>query len=204
MQKFSVIIPAHNDAGHIRKALESVRSQVLKCCDLELIVICDSCEDDTEAIAREYGAITKNVSYHRDGLSRNAGIEMASGDWILFMDSDDWWLHEYVLDQLNRLTFIMDFDVLAFGFIWKHVGITGPEREDGSLWPNVWSKLWYRKAIGDTRFSDEWSVSDLGFTRAMLGKKLRVAKWNQPLYYYNYMRPGSISEIEARKKGAER
>ena len=54
--RFSVIIPAHNAAGHIRKALDSVRSQTFR--DYELIVVCDSCTDDTQEIAEEYGART--------------------------------------------------------------------------------------------------------------------------------------------------
>ena len=50
--KFSIIIPAYNSAGYIRKALDSVKAQ--SCKDYELIVVCDSCGDDTEQIAKEY------------------------------------------------------------------------------------------------------------------------------------------------------
>ena len=97
--RFSVIIPAHNAAGHIRKALDSVRSQTFR--DYELIVVCDSCTDGTQQIAREYGARTETVEYHADGMTRNRGLELAQGEWILFMDDDDWWLHEYVLEMLD-------------------------------------------------------------------------------------------------------
>ena len=98
--RFSVIIPAYNASGHIRKALYSIKAQTFT--DYELIVVCDSCTDDTEQIAKEYGARTEAVSFHADGMTRNRGIELARGDYVLFMDDDDWWLHEYVLQQLSE------------------------------------------------------------------------------------------------------
>ena len=109
--KFSIIIPAHNSAGYIQNALDSVAEQTFE--DYELIVVCDSCTDNTEEIAKEYGARTVTVDYHCDGLTRNKGIEMAQGEWVLFIDDDDWWLHEFVLDQLNsRIS--NDIDILCF------------------------------------------------------------------------------------------
>ena len=63
--KFSIIIPAHNAADHIRNALESVAEQTFE--DYETIVVCDSCTDDTEEIAKGYGAKTVAVGYHGTG-----------------------------------------------------------------------------------------------------------------------------------------
>ena len=200
MPKFSVIIPAHNDASRIQKALDSVRSQSYT--DYELIVVCDACTDDTAQVARMYTNNVLEVNYNRDGLSRNAGLDIATGEWILFMDSDDWWLHEFVLEELAGEIALGDFDILAFGFIWKGVGMTRPMRNGNMLWPNVWSKLWKRSFIGYTRFSDVYSISDLGFTQAMLGKNPKLATWDMPFYYYNYMRPGSITERDSRKGDA--
>lgn len=99
--KFSIIIPAYNSAGYIRKALDSIQIQSFT--DYELIVVCDSCTDDTRAIAEEYGAKVEEVDCHCDGGTRNRGLDIAQGEWILFMDDDDWWLHEYVLEQLAVL-----------------------------------------------------------------------------------------------------
>ena len=96
--KFSIIIPAYNAEDRIRKVLDSVVQQTYK--DYELIVVCDSCKDKTEEIAKEYGAKTFAVNFHNDGSSRNSGLDNAKGDWVLFLDDDDWWLHEFVLQQL--------------------------------------------------------------------------------------------------------
>ena len=194
--KFSVIIPAYNAEKHIRTALESIRKQQFD--DYELIVVCDSCEDRTEEIAKAYGARTARVEYHRDGLTRNKGLDMAKGDYILFMDDDDHWLHEYVLTMLNDyVSQVPDMDIIAFGFIWSGLGYARPLHDGNVLWPAVWNKCYKRSFIGETRFSDEWSVSDLGFTQTLLAKNPRLAVWDMPLYYYDYMRPGSITYLDS-------
>ena len=191
--KFSIIIPAHNAADHIRNALESVAEQTFE--DYETIVVCDSCTDDTEEIAKGYGAKTVAVSYHADGLTRNKGLEMAQGDWIMFMDDDDWWLHEFVLEQLNsRLT--DDIDILCFSFIFRGVKYATPRGNGGNnYWPACWCKVYRREAIGASRFSPSTTGdADVQFFVQMFTKGLRVAEWDMPMYYYNYYRKGSISE----------
>ena len=184
--KFSIIIPAHNSELFIRKALESVRIQTFK--DYELIVICDSCTDNTEAVAREYGATTYTANFHRDGLARNAGIDHASGDWLLFMDDDDWWIHECVLELLVGKVGKQNEDILRFSFIWKGRGYAGC----GDYYA-VWNKCWRRSFVGKTRFSDVENWSDVDFHRAMMAKQPKIIDWDMPLYYYNFMREGSIS-----------
>ena len=188
--RFSIIIPAHNAAEHIQNALDSVIEQTFT--DYELIVVCDSCTDDTEQIAQEYGARTVAVEYHCDGPTRNRGIDLATGDWILFMDDDDWWLHEYVLEQINsKLTDAID--VLAFSFIWRGVKYASPRSNAGTLYPSVWNKCWRRSFIGSTRFPNVYSISDSYFHSEMMEKNPRIQTWDMPMYYYNYLRPGSIS-----------
>lgn len=190
--KFSIIIPAHNASGHIRKGLDSIKSQTFT--DYELIVVCDSCTDDTEQIAKEYGARTEAVSFHGDGPTRNRGIELATGDWVLFMDDDDWWMHEYVLQQLaDQLRDYMD--ILCFSFIFRHLGYAAPVRKcNGQHWIACWCKCYKRTAIGDARFSDiKDGSADVQFFNQMFGKGLRIYDWDMPLYYYNYWREDSIS-----------
>ena len=190
--KFSVIVPAHNSAGYIRRALDSITAQSFK--DYELIVVCDSCTDNTEQIAKEYGARTEAVSFHADGLTRNRGIELARGDWVLFMDDDDWWLHEFVLQQLaDRLR--EDMDVLCFSFIFKGIKYAGPLGNGGRHWPACWNKCYKRAAIGGSRFSDVTDgTADVQFFVEMFSKGLSIWDWDMPLYYYNYFREGSISQ----------
>lgn len=197
--KFSIIIPAYNSAGHIRKALDSIKSQTFT--DYELIVVCDSCTDDTEEVAKEYGAKTEAVSYHCDGLTRNRGMELATGDWLLFMDDDDWWLHEYVLQQLSdKIDQNPGADIIAFSFIFRHIGYAKPIRKiNGQHWIACWSKCYRREAIEYSRFSSETDGSaDVQFYLQMFFRGLRVVDWDMPLYYYNYWRDDSISETKTK------
>ena len=182
--KFSIIIPAHNSESYIHKALQSIESQTFK--DYELIVVCDSCTDGTKSIAESYGAKTIDVNFHNDGLTRNTGIDNATGDWILFMDDDDWWLHEFVLEQLAEKVGKENEDILCFSFVWKDVKYCSPLSLNGTLYPAVWNKCWKREFIGNTRFPHVYSISDYYFHTEMMKKNPKLVIWDMPLYYYNY------------------
>ena len=197
---FSMIVPAHNAAEYMRKGIKSIRKQKFE--DYELIIVCDACEDRTEHIARFYGDVVITTDFGRDGLARNAGIDAASGKWLLFMDDDDWLLHEYVFTQLHEALSRVEVDVLAFSFIWRNVGYTRQVPYDVKY--AVWNKAWRREFVGETRFPAVESVSDVGFTDAVMAKHPRVSFWDMPMYYYNYLRPGSISWQEEKRKELER
>ena len=189
-KRFSIIIPAYNAEKHISNALESIKEQSFK--DYELIVVCDSCRDKTAQMARDAGAIVEEVEYGNDGLTRSRGLDLASGEWVLFMDDDDWWLHEFVLEQINsRLS--DDIDILAFSFILSGLKYADPYGNGGNLWPAVWNKCWRRSFIGDTRFPNVHAISDAYFHGKMMEKGPRIKAWDMPMYFYNYLRPGSIS-----------
>jgi len=193
MPRFSIIIPAYNAEDRIRKALDSIRDQSFK--DYELIVVCDSCKDKTAEIARLYGAKVFEAEYHNDGLSRDRGLDEATGKWILFMDDDDWWLHEFVLGQIDeKLREHNDkMDVLCFSFIFKGWKYAKPNGNRGGHFCAVWNKCWKRSVIGNTRFPNIPCSSDLHFHREMFAKGLQIIDWDMPIYYYNYLRPGSIT-----------
>ena len=181
---FSVIVPAHNAADRIRKGLNSIKRQTFT--DYELIIICDDCQDDTAKIALGYADCVRVVDLHSCGKSRNAGLDEARGQWILFMDDDDWWMHDHVLADLDKR--LGSEDVLRFGFVWKGEGYKKP-----GPWIAVWNKCWRRSFIGATRFSSVKWWSDVDFNRLMMDKNPRIVDWDEPLYYYNFMREGSIS-----------
>ena len=99
MSKYSIIVPCHNAVRYMRKCLDSIRCQSVD--DYELIVVCDSCTDDTWKIAAEYANIVIQTDHKNDGLARQAGLDHASGEWVLFLDDDDYWLHDQVLTILE-------------------------------------------------------------------------------------------------------
>ena len=190
--RFSVIIPAYQAQNHIWKSLDSIASQTFR--DFELIVVCDRCTDDTKKIAEFYLAKTLEVDFGRDGLTRNAGLDIAQGEYVLFCDDDDWFLHEFAFSMIDqKLKEENDPELLIYSFIWKGCGVTKPLNRFNEPYIAVWCKAWRRDWIGDTRFSGVYSVSDLDFHKAMMKKPHRTVLYDTPLYYYNYLREGSIS-----------
>ena len=96
--KFSVIIPAYNSAATLRKAVESVIDQSWPA--HEIIIIDDGSTDSTLQIAREFGDKTRVIHQSNAGVSvaRNRGADVATGDWLAFLDADDW----YYPDRLRK------------------------------------------------------------------------------------------------------
>ena len=83
----SVIIAAKNASKYIKEAIESVKKQNVV--DMEIIVVCDSCSDNTKQIAEDLGCKTIAVNFSHIGKTRNAGLKEAKGEYILYVDSDD-------------------------------------------------------------------------------------------------------------------
>lgn len=193
---FSVIVPTHNGADRIRKALDSVKEQTFT--DYELIIVCDACTDGTEKVAEEYTDKVIRTECRRDGLARNVGLDAAHGEWILFLDDDDWYLHEYVFQMLSEVVGRQGEDILDFSFIWKGKGYTKPET--GNQYVMAWCRCWKREFIGKIRFNGIEYHSDNYFFKKLMHKKPRIVFWNTPLYYYNYMRKGSLTDRWKKKE----
>lgn len=195
--KYSIIVPAHNSAGFIQKCLNSIEDQVFDRSMYELIVVCDRCTDDTYKVAMQHADKVVTADWGSDG-SRQEGIDVASGEWILFLDDDDWFLHEYALALIDA-ELSDKIDVLCYGFIFKGVGYAAPIRivnGTESLWPAVWCKCYRREFIKDIRFNNiiptpDGNAADIDWTRRVFEKIPIFRTLNQPLYYYNYLRPGS-------------
>lgn len=89
--RFSVIIPAFNAAATLARAIESVRTQSWPA--HEIIVVDDGSTDATAEIARQFGEAVRLIQQENSGVSvaRNAGAAAATGNWLAFLDADDWY-----------------------------------------------------------------------------------------------------------------
>ncbi len=98
----SVIIPAYKVASFIRETLDSVLGQTFS--DYEIIVINDG-SPDTEELEKRLEAYTDLITYIQQpnqgaGAARNAGLRIARGEFVAFLDGDDLWLPEFLTEQL--------------------------------------------------------------------------------------------------------
>jgi glycosyltransferase involved in cell wall biosynthesis len=101
MPKVSVIIPTYNREKYVVKAIDSVLSQRFE--DYEIIVVDDGSTDNTKEIANKYKNRIKYIYQDNSGVSaaRNTGIKLAKGEWLAFLDSDDEWMPDYLLTQIE-------------------------------------------------------------------------------------------------------
>lgn len=199
--RFSVIVPTHNGADRLPESLGSVTCQTFK--DYELIVVCDACTDKSGEVAEKYGATVLYVDYKRDGLTRNAGIDQATGEWVLFLDDDDHFLHEYCFEKLNEIISRLENekpDAIDFSFIWKGIGYCVPSPRKAYVM--MWARAWRRSFIGNKRMDDTQYGADNRFFNGMIydNQDAKVYYWDFPMYYYNYMRKGSLSQMHSNAK----
>ena len=116
---FSVIIPVYNVASYLTECLDSVLSQSYR--NFEVILVDDGSTDSGGSICDEYAQKDRRIHVihqNNSGLSaaRNVGIALAVGDYILFLDSDDYWRDHSVLSILANRLEVRRAQVLSYNF----------------------------------------------------------------------------------------
>ena len=142
MTKISIIVPIYNTENHLRKCLESLVNQTLE--EIEIILVNDASPDDSNVIMEEYQQkypdrvkciyFKKNMS---QGGARNKGIKIASGEYIMFVDSDDW-IHTTMCEKLYNKAAGKDYDIVGCDF-YKVNESTGKKR---------WNSLYFKQQVG--------------------------------------------------------
>ncbi len=117
--KFSIIVPAYNVAQYIEECVESILKQDYD--TYEVIIIDDGSTDETSKIIDKIAGKSERVKViHQENCgassARNMGIENASGDYILFLDGDDFWSSKNFLSSLKKLLFADEKDVVIFSY----------------------------------------------------------------------------------------
>ncbi len=122
-KEVSVVIPVYNRAWSIKKAVDSVLCQSHPA--REIIVVDDGSTDETARLLQEYEDKIAVISHRKNlGVSaaRNTGIRAASGRWIAFLDSDDCWMKDKLLHQVDYLARHPFLEVLQCDEIWIRNG----------------------------------------------------------------------------------
>ncbi len=221
MDKISVIMPAYGVEKYIAKSIESVLNQTYK--NLELIVVDDESPDNAGKIADEYAAKDDRVKviHKKNGgvaSARNAALDIASGEYIAFIDSDDFAdIHQY--EVLYNLIKKHDADI-AFCELQRFFDGDDPEKELVDVREEVidtaeaFKRMLTNECVGnyinikmfkselwkDVRFPEGCTYEDVATLYKVVGKVQKVAYTNEKLYFYLVGRPGAITASFSEKK----
>lgn len=208
----SVIVPIYNVEKYLKRCIDSIVNQSYK--NLEIILVDDGSPDKCPCICDEYSkedSRIKVVHKENGGLSdaRNAGLNVASGKYILFIDSDDW-IHCDMIKVLYNAIVDEDADIAECKSIKtsefveevydnNEISITSFTTveallsliKEKPLKQTVWDKLYRREVIENVPFEKGKYHEDEFFTYQVFGNSKKVVFCDRVFYYY-FQREDSI------------
>jgi glycosyltransferase involved in cell wall biosynthesis len=132
----SVIIPVYNVEAYVGQTLESVFDTTARAEDFEVVVVNDGTQDGSMSIVRQFANRPNMtiIEQENQGLSatRMNGLAVAKGDYVWFVDSDDWLVEDGVGKVLRLLENRKEAEVLMFPVIWINI-TTSSKRQDYSI-----------------------------------------------------------------------
>ena len=186
----SVVIPVYNVSCYLTQCLESVISQTYR--RLEIILVDDGSTDGSGSICDQYAKRDDRICVNHienRGLAsaRNIGLEKAGGEYISFLDSDDW-AEPHLIEVLLRAALLSDSDIVCAGYCFEYIGKTVhtstakkgsrtcrgkdilavfTEGRPGNV---VWNKLYRADVFKDIRFPDGHNYEDAAIIWKLMKK----------------------------------
>lgn len=225
MPKISVIIPVYNVEKYLARCLDSLINQTFE--DIEIICINDGSTDSSLSILKEYASKDKriiviNQENQKQGAARNRGVEKSCGEFITFIDSDDWVDLDY-LEKLHSAIIKHEADV--------SISCVSKERANGSKyyflnnkkekfikdtsniineliilnkWYVVWGKLYKRSVIENLRFIEHTYYEDIRYL-VQAGVNIKsVVKVPKVSYHYFANDASTVRSKPSPKKTKDR
>ena len=214
----SVIIPIFNTDKYLNECAESVLNQTYT--NIEVFLIDDGSTDNSPSICDGFAKKDDRVHviHKQNGgqsSARNVGLNQASGDYISFIDSDDWVKPDMYSTLINQIQLydadiavcsqyfymggnfttssICTDDTLAFSKKEEfYASLIGPKP---SLRFELWNKLIKREIISEIRFKEGQVYEELFFDRMIFSRANIVVYVDKPLYVYRQSRPGNTNSI---------
>ena len=212
--RLSIIIPVYNAEDYLDRCLHSILEQEFS--SYEVILVDDGSSDASPLICDRYSSTDprfRTVHKPNGGVSsaRNMGLELAKGEYIMFLDSDDTLLPLGLDDIMGAVT---GEDMVVAGYATfidnvpvktvkpkktkTYKGADYPEffqhnvRRNCEMLDAPWAKLFKRKVIGNIRFCEELSYAeDKLFVFEVMARCSSILAFSEAIYGY-YMRPGSL------------
>ena len=197
--KVSIIVPMYNTEKQIARCLETLANQTLK--DIEIIVVNDGSTDDSKKIVFEYMNRYSNIVYlekKNGGLSdaRNYGMRFAKGEYIAFVDSDDF-VDYTMYEKMYNKAIEKNADYVECDFYWsyhlsknnwknkKDIGFRYNNKKEMMVYGRVfaWNKLIKRDIIKE-QFPVGLLYEDVEFFYKLISEIKTFAFVEEPLYFY--------------------
>lgn len=205
---FSIIVPVYNVEKYLDKCLASISEQTFK--EFECIVVDDGSPDNSNDIIDRY--VNKDQRFkviHQKNMgisaARNAGLAIAQGDYVAFVDSDDYISNEY-LEKFALKIANTDADIVICGFIevlkdsQKTVCFEAPSTEVikqnilADIWPSYpWNKCYKKYLFENIRFPVGKIFEDLLTIPEVCLNAHKIVCIPEKLYYYNRQNLNSIT-----------
>ena len=209
MPKVSVIVPIYNVEKYLEKCINSSLSQTLE--DIQIILVNDGSKDNSGNIAKEYEKNNKDrviyVEKENGGLSdaRNYGLKYATGDFIAFLDSDDY-IEKNAYEKMYNKAIEENADYVECDFLWEfpnkiRVDKQYPYKNKKEMLSFVrvvaWNKLIKRQLITDNNleFPKGLRYEDVEFTYKLIPFINKFAYVDKPFIHY-VQREGSIANVQ--------
>lgn len=188
----SIIIPVYNLEHHIFPIIDTLMHQNLGGYSVEVLFVLNNCTDHSEDVIRKSG-IDCGILYCEKqgcGCARNVGIDVAKGQYIWFMDGDDWLLSDTAIRDVLDKAYEEDLNILWIPF--------ASDLYRQNYYSMVWQYLLKKDFIAEFRFPDYQPAEDDAYMREVLTKAgkntynyMDLPRMDRPLYFYNYLREGS-------------
>ena len=218
----SVIVPVYNVELFLADCLESIIHQTLQ--NIEIIAINDGSTDKSPEILEQYAQKDKRIkviSQENKGLSvaRNVGLKQAQGEFISFVDSDDW-IDSTFLEKLYQAAMAQKADIACCGFYWygsqgkvtwiyecpeTNTPLTLKEKIDKFTIP-VWNKIYKREKLLENNlfFREGARFEDLYWTPNVMEKLGKGVGIRGVYYHYRYNLTAITKAEESVEKQNER
>ena len=212
----TIILPVYNTGKYLSRCLDSVLGQTFK--DFELLAIDDGSSDGSASILDEYASdeprmrVIHLLKNHGVPYARNLAMDEAKGQYIYFMDSDDWIDPDYLAEMMSHArrtgqnvvingNWYLEYDDPTkrahcgrFGFVKEEAGYYPPVLVQANFFPVVWARLYKLSYLRDKKIRSpllKGGVEDNYFTALAEILQDRSYIFNGPFYHY-YQREGSL------------
>lgn len=216
MAKISVIIPVYNCEKFIEKCLQSLVNQTLT--DIEIILVNDGSTDNSQKIIEKFSDTRIKLINKKNGgqsSARNVGLDVANGEYIGFIDSDDWVDSDF-FEKLYNTAKKYNADIAMTDFI--RIGPTKYKKRlnisEEKIYEKIenkikianalkegciWNKIYKKEILTGLKFNEGMYFEDGPFTiRALYNSNILVTVPNT--YYYYYQNPNStVKKMNAAK-----